>query len=106
MTRPRILLDPSLAGYFEPGLHEPMAERPTPRPTSPYRPPRTITEAEHRVVVALRQSRKAAGELLARPLPDNPRQDWSKELLGRVEGAHDLLDRAVADLERLEEEQT
>ena len=102
---PRIVMDPSLASYFEPGMAEPLSE-PAPKPVvSRYTRPRTVPEAEHRVVVALRASRKAAAELLARPMPDNPRQDWSKPQVDRVEAAHDLLDRALADLELLEAEQ-
>ena len=105
MTRPRILLDPSLAGYFEPGLHEPLAEPAPKRVVSRYAPPRTVPDARRRVNLARGALQEAVEEWLALPLPDNPRQDWSKPQLDRVEAAHELLDRAVAELERLEAEQ-
>lgn len=102
MTSPRIVLDPSLARYFEPGLHEPMApEKPAPVP-SRFAPAQSVTEAEHRVCVCLKALRKAAAELVARAVPDPYRDGWSKDLVKRVEACTDLLDRAVADLERLE----
>ena len=104
MTVPRIVMDPSLASYFEPGMAEPMAEPKPAAVPSRFRRAVTVQEAEHRVVVALRASRKAAAELLSRAVPDPYKDGWSKDLVKRVEAAHELLDRAVADLERLERE--